>query len=232
MSETGPEMVIEFGQPEPPESPRGFLRELGTDRRLAPLVAGLGGVAAFASLVSEWQVTTVDGLVYGADEVGATKMLPADLFDLGSLASAYVGGLLLLVIAVLLTLLGPVAGRRYAYLAGLGSGGVLLALLLAMVRLLGDQSRLISRFYTIELDSEHLKVVYGRGLWCALAGVGAGMIALWLSGREARMSDGEPRPRRMDRVEPEFEEPLELSIEPAEPFVTRAADLDRPHHSG
>ncbi len=232
MSETGPEAVVEFGQPEPPESYRGFLRELGTDRRLAPLAAGLGGVAAFASLVSEWQVTTVDGLVYGADEVGATKILPADLFDLGGVGAAYVGGLLVLVIAVLLALLGPAAGRRYAYLAGLGAGGVLLALLLAMVRLLGGQSRLISRFYTIELDSEHLKVAYGRGLWCALAAVGAALVALWLSGREDRPARGERRRRRTEPVEAELDEPLELSIEPTEPFVTRAADLDRPHHSG
>jgi hypothetical protein len=220
MSETGSETVIEFGRTER----LGFLRGLGRDHRLPPLVAGLGGVAAFASLVSEWQVTTVDGLVYGADEVGATKMLPADLFDLGGLGAAYVGGLFLLVVAVLLAVSGPAAGRRYARLAGFGTGGVLLALLLAMVRLLGDQSRLISRFYTIELDSEHLKVAYGRGLWCALAGVGAALIALWL----ARHEPEEPRPRPAQKTDLELDEPLDLSIAPAAPFVFTPDNRDIP----
>ncbi|GIF07658.1 hypothetical protein [Actinoplanes siamensis] len=217
MSETGSGSVVEFGQS------RGFLRDLWTDRRVAPLIAGLGGVAAFVSLISEWQVTTVDGLVYGADEVGETKMLPADLFDLGGGGAAYVGGLLVLAVTVVLAVSGPRAGRRYARLSGLSAGGVLFALLLAMIQLLGEQSRLISRFYTIEVDAEHLRVALGRGLWCALAGVAAAMIALWLSGsaRERPAKPAEP-------ADPEMAEPLELSITPAEPFVFTPDNRDIP----
>ncbi|GAA4594991.1 hypothetical protein BJY16_001511 [Actinoplanes octamycinicus] len=226
MSET----VVEFGPAEPPSGSRagGFLRGLGTDARLAPLVAALGAVAGFASLISEWQVTTVEGLEFNSDEVGETKMLPADLIDLGGIGAAYLGGLFLLVIAVVLTLFGPEAGRRYARVAGLGAGGVLLALLLAMVQLINDATRVIARFYTIDLSAENLKLAYGRGLWCALAGVAAGLLALWLSGRDS----GPAAPSRWRRSTPaddEPDEPLELSIMPTAPFASHPSDRDMPH---
>jgi hypothetical protein len=216
MSET----VIEIGETERP----GFFRGLGGDHRVAPLIAGLGGVAAFASLISEWQVTTVDGLMYGADEVGETKMLPTDLFDLGGVGAAYVVGLFLLAIAVLLAIRGPEAGRRYARLAGFGAGGVLLALLLASVQLLGAQSRQVTSFYKIALDSEHMTVALGRGLWCAIAAVAAALVALWLAGR----ATAGPRPERVQAPEPAADEPLELSITPAEPFVSSPDNRDIP----
>ena len=59
-----PEEVVEFGG-DPPASPRrrqasGALRALATDRRVVPLTALLGAVAVLASLISEWQITTVD----------------------------------------------------------------------------------------------------------------------------------------------------------------------------
>ncbi|WP_122981768.1 hypothetical protein [Actinoplanes teichomyceticus] len=231
MSET----VVAFGPAEPDGAPggrfAGRLRELGADRRLAPLVAGLGAVAAFASLVSEWQVTTVDGLDLGDDEVGAARMLPADLLDLGALGAAYVMGLLLLTIAVLLALFGPAAGRGYARLAGSGAGGVLGALLLALVPMLDDQSRLVSRFYTAQLQAEKLEVAYGRGLWCALAAVAAALIALRLAGRESGPA-GTPRWRHREPAEPVSGAPLDLSITPTAPFASHTADLDRPHRSG
>ncbi|WP_436525225.1 hypothetical protein [Actinoplanes sp. HUAS TT8] len=215
MSET----VIEFGEP---KERAGFLRGLSSDRRVRPLVAGLGGVAAFASLISEWQVTTVNGLVYGSDEVGETKMLRTDLFDLGGVGAAYVVGLFFLVIAVLLAILGPEAGRRYAKLAGFGSGGVLLALLAASIQLLGAQSRQMTSFYTLALDAGELKVALGRGLWCAIAAVVAALVALGLGGRDPE----EPRP--VPVAEPDEDEPLELSIAPTEPFMPTVDNRDIP----
>ncbi|BCY15573.1 hypothetical protein [Actinoplanes sp. L3-i22] len=191
---------------------------------MAPLVAGLGGVAAFASLISEWQVTTVDGLAYGSDEVGETKMLPTDLFDLSGVGAAYLIGLLLLTVAVLLALVGPAAGQRYARLAGLGAGGVLFALLLAMIQMLGAQSRLVSRAYMIAEDAEHLKVALGRGLWCALAAVAAALIALWLSGR----GSAKPPVHREVPAELDEDEPLELSIMPTAPFAPTSDNRDIP----
>ncbi|MFI1992391.1 hypothetical protein [Actinoplanes sp. NPDC020271] len=211
MSET----VVEFGSSDSESERPGFFRGLSSDHRVAPLVAGLGAVAAFGSLISEWQVTTVDGLLYGSDEVAETKMLPTDLFDLGGVAGAYVAGLLLLVMAVLLAILGPEPGRRYARLAGFGAGGVLLALLAASIQLLGTQSRQITSFYSIALDTEHLKVGLGRGLWCAIAGVVAALVALWLAGR----GPAGPRRERAQTAPPEVDQPMDLSVTPAEPFA-------------
>src|SRR5690348_11115958 len=58
-----PEEVVEFGAP--PQRRRrwsstGLLRQLTADRRMVPVAAALAAVAVFASLVSEWQLTTVD----------------------------------------------------------------------------------------------------------------------------------------------------------------------------
>ncbi|MEV6342005.1 hypothetical protein [Actinoplanes sp. NPDC051851] len=195
-----------------------LLRDLATDRRITPLTAALGGVAAFASLVSEWQVTTVDGMAFGDDELDSSRMLPTDLVDLGGLGAAYLVGLLLLVTTVVLAVFGPLSGRVYARLCGYAVGGTLLAALLALVRLLGDQSRLVSRFYTVELTTEHLRVTYGRGVWCALAGVSLALAALWLAGRETEPVN-EPRWRRGRSDDPLPESPLELTVTAVESRV-------------
>jgi len=183
---TPPETVVEFGSPaEPRRSVRrrsiaGFGRALAGDRRVVPLSAALAAVAAFASMVSEWQVTSVDAAAFGSGEVG-DKLIPADLADLGSFGAGYLAGLFLLVAAVVLTMFGPAAGRRYARLAGLSVGGTLLGMLLALTSLLGSQSRIVSRLYTI--DGDQLRTSYGRGLWCGLFAVVAALVALYLAGR-------------------------------------------------
>jgi hypothetical protein len=121
----------------------------------------------------------------------------------------------MLVAAVVLTLFGPAPGRRYARLIGLGVGGALLGVLLALVSLLGDQSRIFSRLYTLELNADQLKVAYGRGLWCALVAVLLTLAALWLAGRRA---DDEPAvlwswrrpPGEEDEIVPEA--PVDLAV--------------------
>jgi hypothetical protein len=226
--------VVEFGsQPddERPVRPRrnltGFGRELLNDRRLVPIGAVLAAIAAFASLISEWQVTTVDAAALGNGELG-DKVLPTDLADLGAFGGAYLTGLFLLVVAVVLTLFGPVAGRRYARLSGLGVGGAMLGVLLSLTSLLGDQSRLFSRLYTLELNSDQLKVAYGRGLWCALAAVVLAMAALYLAGRELSSTDWEWRHVPDEDDDEADEQPFELSVTPATPFTSRTDDHDRP----
>ena len=231
------ESVVEFGPTAPSSRFAGLrrlgLRELGTDRRLPVLVAGLGAVAVFASLVSEWQVTTVEAIDYGDGELGDAQLLATDLIDLGGTGGAYLGGLFLLVVAVVLALFGPAVGRRSARLAGFGVGGLLLALLLAMVQLLSTETRLVSRYFTINMDVGQTQVAYGRGLWCALAGVAAALVALWLTGREPDDEDG-PRWRRTvteDDDETIPDEPLELSISPVTPFARFPGAADEPHRS-
>jgi hypothetical protein len=246
---TTPETVLEFGaagdDDPPPARPRslaGFGRALLDDHRLVPLSAVLAAVAAFASLVSEWQITTVDAATLGNGELG-DKVLPSDLADLGAIGGGYLAGLFLLVGAVVLTLFGPPAGRRYTRLAGLAVGGTLLGLLVSLVSLLGDQSRIFSRLYTIEFSPDKLKVAYGRGLWCALAAVALAVVALYLAGRRTggaplgdEIDDGTDDPAavwswrrpRIDEPESTPDAPFDLTVTPAQPFTSRVDDHDRP----
>lgn len=248
---TTPEAVIEFGSQSGPDrsarrwSVAGFGRALADDHRAVPLSAALGGVAAFASMVSEWQVTAVDGAALGGGEIGR-KLLPADLADLGSFGAGYLAGLFLLVAAIVLTLFGPVAGRRYARLAGLGVGGTLLGLMLALTSVLGDQSRIVSRLYALELNTSQLQVSYGRGLWCGLFTVVAALVALYLSGRHAPEAadaaaldtpDADEvavwswrRPRTRDE-EAVPDAPFDLTVTSTTPFTTRGDDRDKANGS-
>ncbi|WP_430784863.1 hypothetical protein [Actinoplanes sp. G11-F43] len=221
--------MISFGD----ESPRRtYLRDLGRDRRIPALTAGLGAVAAFGSLISEWQTTTlVSNGNFDADAGVTDRILPAELPDLGAIGGGYLVGILLLVTAVVLTLFGPETGRRHARLAGLAVGGVLLALLVAVLNHAGEVSLLIPRYYTDDLFGAEMRVAVGRGLWCAMAAVAAGLIALWMPRGEDTGVRPAPEP---DDAEP-LDGPLELSIAPAAPFVPVPGDFpgerDRPHRS-
>jgi hypothetical protein len=127
-------------------------------------------------------------------------------------------------VSIVLTLFGPAPGRPYARLAGFALGGLLLALVLALVQLLSTTSVMIPQYYTPELDS--MRMEHGRGLWCAMAAVGAALIALWLGPRATRAPEKADEPAEIDR-----EEPLDLSITPAAPFARFPGEVDQPHRS-
>jgi len=190
--------VVEFGDDAPPSRRRwstaGLGRALVTDRRVVPLTAALGAVALLASLISEWQITTVDSEMFGG-EVG-THPIPTDITDLGALGAAYLVGLFPLVCAVVLSLFGPAAGRRWARLAGMSVAGTMLALLFATASSLGDQSRTISNLYTLQFDKDQVQFTYGRGLWCAVAGVSLAIVALYLPTGSGPLLPPWSRPRR------------------------------------
>lgn len=223
--------VISFGEP----ARRTLLRDLGRDRRLPVLTAGLGGVAAFGSLISEWQTTTMNGLVLGGEPGVGARVEPTGLLDTGAVGAGYLGGLLLLATAIVLVLFGPAAGRRHAQLAGYAVGGVLIALLLALVHHLGTTSLLIPRYFMLGLTDEKLQMDLGRGLWCALAAVGAGLLALRLSSSTEAIEVAEATEdsgRHPAAPEPErFDDPLDLTISPTTPFASFPGELDQPHRS-
>lgn len=219
MDRMAQDSVISFGDDKPR---RTFLRELGQDHRIPLLVAGLAAVAAFGSLISEWQTTTLDGLGLGDETQTPARVMPTDLPDLGAIGAGYLGGLLVLTVAVVLTLAGPPAGRRYAQLTGFATGGLLLALLVALTPHLGETSMLIPRYYTVELTGDHVRVVLGRGVWCALVAVGIALVALRLPHRE--------RPPRAAGPEA-TDEPLELTITPTAPFAAFPGERDQSHRS-
>lgn len=251
MPETEEAVVVEFGPGD--EAPRApgrrvplgvFLAGLAGDRRLVPLAAALGGIALFGSLISEWQVTAVDGSLWRADEVG-TRTLEATVIDLGSGGSGYLAGLFLLVPAVVLTLFGPAAGRRYARLGALSVGGVLLALVAAMASYLGETSQIIDQAIAANLDEDQLALSLGRGVWCAAAGVALVLVAVILAGRhqpaghapidiaaEAELpAEAEVwswrRPGAGEEDGPP-DAPFGLTVTSAKPFTTSAENVDKP----
>jgi hypothetical protein len=230
---TPPETVVEFGAPEPVRRrwsgaglARDVLRGLADDRRVVPVAALLAAVAVFASLVSEWQLTTVDRGLFGG-EVG-TMTVPTELTDLGALGTGYLVGVFLLAAALALTMFGPPPGRSYARVIGLSAGGTLLGLLAATTMSLGTQSRTVSVLYTGEFK---VTVGYGRGVWCAIAGIALAELAVYLTGRH--LPDGpaaaappvwswrQPPVPAQDRP---ADESLELTVSPVQPFTTLADD--------
>lgn len=190
-----PETVVEFGT-EPGETrtgrPRwsasGLVTGAIADRRAVPLAALLGGLALFGSLISEWQITSVDMTAFGGDRAG-NRPMPSGVADLGGWAGGYLAGLLVLAAAMVLVLFGPPAGRRYARLIGLSSAGVLLAALAAIAQSLKHTSRGIELVYTMALSPDQLQLSYGRGLFCAIGGVLAVTLALYLAGQHLESAE-------------------------------------------
>ena len=251
MPETG-EAVVEFGPDDDAERaqrrrvPVGdFLTQLGADHRLVPLAAALGGVALFGSLVSEWQVTQIDGAFFGDGEVG-NRPLAAGLPDLGAWGGGYLSGLFLLAATVVLTLFGPAAGRRYARLGALSVGGVLLAMVLAQLSYLGDTSVLVGQLSATNLDDDQLIVERGRGIWCAAAGVALVLLAMVLAGRHlaagpAQVAEGDDEEpviaagtpswswrRPAGPVDDPPDAPFDLTVTPAQPFASSPDNRDKP----
>jgi hypothetical protein len=231
------ESVVEFG-PEPPAArpsrPRwntvGFAAALAGDRRTVPFLAVLAGVALFASLVSEWQVTAVSTALIG-DEEPSFRQVPSGVAELGAWGAGYLVGLFLLASATVLAMFGPPAGARYARLVGLSTGGVLLAVLAALVSVLGETS-LISGVFAGLASPDQFRASVGRGIWCALFGVAAAMLALYLAGRHRRADSlgwswhRGPGPATEADDERPPAEPFELTVGPATPFTSQPDDRD------
>lgn len=245
MPET-PETVVEFGPDDDlVRTPRrrfsvgGFAAGLADDRRLVPLAAVLGGVALFGSLVSEWQITVVDGAFWGDGEVG-TRSLETMVADLGGWGGGYLTGLFLLVAAATITLFGPPAGRRYARLAALGVGGVLLGMLAALGSYLGETSGILGEFGASGLEADQLSMSRGRGIWCAVVGVALVVLAMYLAGRgstpapeESPAEEPAPvwswrRPREVAEDEGPPDAPFDLTVTPLKPFTAARDNLDKP----
>jgi hypothetical protein len=250
-----PPQVVEIGT-EPGERPAGRRRwsateiatSLAADRRAVPLSAAVGAVALFASLISEWQITLVDTSRFADGETGI-RPLPVGVADLGALGAGFLAGVFLLATAVVLVLFGPPAGRGYARLIGLSTGGVLLALLAALASSLGDSTRAIEGIFVLQFDPDQLQLAYGRGIWCAFFGVAAVLLALHLSARHAPAVRPAVEPDSPDEIaEPPAvwswrrprtaaddrppDEPFDLTVTSTRPFTSLSDDRDKPTERG
>jgi hypothetical protein len=231
------ESVIEFGAEAPaarPSRPRwnsaGVAAAVAGDRRTVPFLAVLAGVAVFASLVSEWQITAVSTALIG-DAEGTVRPVPAGVGDLGAWGGGYLVGLFLLAGTTVLAMFGPTAGARYARLVGLSTGGVLFAMLVALASTLGETS-LISGVFAGLASPDQFQPSFGRGIWCALFGVAAATLALYLTGRHRRADSSGwswrrgPGPTAEENDEPPPAEPFELTVAPFKPFTSLPDDRD------
>ncbi|MGS2617260.1 hypothetical protein ACVCAH_22445 [Micromonospora sp. LZ34] len=220
--------VVEWGAAEPAPAGRfgRVLAGLAADRRLPPLLAGLGAVAAGASLVGEWLVMTLPN---AGPEGNTSVQVPGGVSDVGGFGVGYLVGLLALACAVGLALRGTPAVRTNARIAGLTLAGALLALLAATAAALDDTSQR-TLFYSSE---DGFRVEYGRGLVMAFVACVLFAAALKLApvravppdGEEADPEPGEPvlrgRRRRPGRAtaEDDLPPPADLTVGPAIPFA-------------
>ncbi|MEU9827652.1 hypothetical protein [Micromonospora chersina] len=223
--------VVEWGDAEPAPSGRvgRSLAGLGRDRRLPPVLTGLGAVAAVASLIGEWLVMTVPN-----DEPpdNSPLRLPSGVAEVGGFGVAYLVGLLGLAAAVAVALRGAPAVRQHARLAGLGIAAALLAVLTATAFSLQELGQRGFFFPT----EQRFQVEHGRGLVTAFLATLLLAAALHLSGRAgAEPADraGEPGPEpatgpaegrsgrgRRRATEDELPPaPADLSVQPTTPFA-------------
>ncbi|MFE9689749.1 hypothetical protein [Micromonospora sp. NPDC005806] len=222
--------MVEWGdaEPAPPGRFGASLAGLARDHRVPPVFAGLGAVAAIASLIGEWLVMTVPNA--GPDGNTAVRV-PSGVADVGGFGVGYLVGLLGLAGAVALALWGTAAVRQNARVAGLGLAAAVLAALTAAAVSLDDSGQ-----RTLFFSSEDgFRVDYGRGLVSAFVATVLLAVALYLSGRtavaapdpeggpgeaSAPPTGGRPgRGRRRSREDELPPAPADLTVQPTVPFA-------------
>ncbi|SCG50615.1 hypothetical protein [Micromonospora inositola] len=219
--------VVEWGdeEPTPPGRVGRSLAGLRRDHRLPLVLAGLGAVAAIASLIGEWLVMTVPN---GDSEGNTSIRVPGGVADVGGFGAGYLVGLLGLAVAVALALRGTPAVRSNARVAGLGLAVAVLAVLTATALSLDDAGQR-TLFYPSEAG---VRVDYGRGLVTAFLATVLLAAALHLSGQTAPAgaaaepgAEPEPGPlgrgrrRERRRADDLLPAPADLTVEPTVPFA-------------
>ncbi|WP_089154872.1 hypothetical protein [Micromonospora sp. NBS 11-29] len=220
--------VVEWGDADTEANPPGrvgrALAGLGRDHRLPPVLAGLGAVAALASLVGEWLVLTVPD---GARDGDAPNRLARGIAETSGFGVAYLVGLLGLSAALALALRGAPAVRHHARIAGLALAAAMLGVLVATAASLQQLARRILVFPT----ERNLPVEHGRGLVTAFLAVALLAAALHLAGRaggRAEVTPDEPsggapdgRPGRRRRLTDDDAPPApaDLTVQPTVPFA-------------
>jgi len=221
--------VIEWSGSEMP----GRLLSRSVGRWSAPLVAGLGAVAVFASLVEQWGTLTLPGRS-GPDE-SSSAVITQRVADTGNLGVVYLVGVLGLLSTAALVIFGTGNARHNARLIGAATGVGVLAILAATTATLDEPTQLV-----FDRDIE-LRVSYGRGLVMAYVGtvclglahllaVGpspAGSGQAGTAGSDTPFVGDGPWRRRRHNPEPwpgADAQPLDLTVGPARPFAPPGRD--------
>jgi hypothetical protein len=213
--------VVEFGpESAAPERRRPGWRAMTTDSRLTTGLVVLGGAAAIASLLGEWQI--IDTTRSGDEYFASIPQVTSSVWSTTG-GTPYLSGLMLLAAATAVALFGPVTVRATARLAALGTSAVLVVVLAAAASVLSTTSelpRVFGGFRNTELLSRFSSSP-GRGMWAALAAV----VLLGLAMLSAHRREPEPfRGRHAatdDRDEADDYESgdIDLTVTTAAPFI-------------
>lgn len=209
------------------------------DRRLIPLVAGLAALAIFASLVSEWQVTRVQ-----LEDSSLTQQMSVGVAWLDGWSAAYLVGVFAVTSCLALVLFGPHTAREHLRVTGLAISAAVLAVLVAITVDLGRNSAALNGLFLFGPPGERYELSYGPGLLVAFLGVAGYALALHLAGQHSAgrrhspaagtnraTGPGSPvvnddpldwpwrRPHPSREPESDPSAPIDLSVQPVNPFV-------------
>jgi hypothetical protein len=152
------------------------------DSRVVPVIAGIGGIAIFASFIGEWQITVIPG----DNTTGSVgQRITVGLGGIDGWSTGYLMGVFAVVACSVLALFGAQPVRHHARQVGLAMVGALGAVLIAATVELGRSSVVYSYLRSPTIQEFQSNVEYGRGLYMAFVGVGALALALFLTGRLA-----------------------------------------------
>jgi len=207
-----PVTVVEWGS----ETSRlAYLRRMRWWHPAIPAVlAGLGALALFGSLVGEWQVVTeqFEDAFFADESERATPGIGQVLVW----GPAWLVGATLLASCVGSSLFGPPPMRRYTRAVGLALAGALLIMLVAAVQDLREDYFLYSGIEGLDID-------VGRGVYAAFGTVVLFGLALGLAGSSARTAPAAV-PAQRTAPPPDSDSPHDLTVGPAEPLTQLSDD--------
>jgi hypothetical protein len=156
---------------------------LGRDRRIVPLVGGLGAIAVLTSFTGEWTVVTLPDLDNSGNPT-ALRMpgefrLANSIAELSGFGAGYLVGVFVLLAALALVVAGTPGVRRNARVVGLAVTVGVVALLVGITMTADDIAQRQLSFGISVL----IEVTYGRGLVTAYLGTALLGAALLIAGR-------------------------------------------------
>lgn len=201
------------------------------DQRFAWVLAALGGLALFGSMIDEWQVTSLPGGFFGEEQ----QEITSDLASLGAWGFAWMVAVTALAAGTGLAVFGSTALRPAARGVGLAIAGALAGLLVVMTISLTRRSVLDALAPGNELE---LEPTIGRGVYVAYLGLLLAAGAIWWVRPVPRAALAGPvdppdavaapvvAPRQPgpdhagpDSPGPNHAGPADLRVGPAEPFT-------------
>ncbi|GAB7041262.1 MULTISPECIES: hypothetical protein [Catenuloplanes] len=224
----------------PPARSARWRRRLRPDLTVLRGVALLGAAGVFGSLVTEWQRYDVP-LDDGGEDIGPAVVEPIRVYldQLGVLAYGYLGAAIALAGCVALALFGRPSGRAQSRVLALAMTGAALACVAAVI-FSGDSETIRLGGLVYSSGETDFTLHTEMGTWYALAGVALLGLAAYLTPRPrtvpaaASDPDGDPDgdewrqpvvPRHADETPGA---PLDLSVEPVEPFHRSFDDRREP----